>query len=531
MTGDGAPWWRSGVLYQIYPRSFADTDEDGVGDIQGIIDKLDYLQWLGIDGVWINPTMPSPNDDWGYDVADFCGVDPELGTIDDIDTLVEEARARDIAILFDLVPNHTSDRHEWFQESKSARTAARRDWYLWRDPKEDGSPPNNWVSVFGGSAWAMDVGTGQFYLHNFLPTQPDLNWWNDEIRDEFDDILRYWFDKGIAGFRIDVAHGIVKDEQLRDNLPSSDQDHPRVKLVGQQQNYNMNRPEVHQVLKRWRSVCDDYEEQRVLVGETLVLDLERWAAFYGSGNDELHLAFNFPFIFAPLAAGEMRNIVEVTEQLIPEQAWPVWTGSNHDTRRLATRWCNEDPDKIKCAMMTLLALRGTPFLYYGDEIGMPDTKMSPEEALDPVKFRTEDRLGRDPGRTPMHWSADPGAGFTSAETKPWLPFGDYRSCNVTEQRGDPHSILTFTRDLIALRRRTTELVEGAYRSLASPDGVWAWVRGNDTTVAVNLSDAPATVDLEGMVAIATRRERDGSRVDGRLALEPWEGVIVTSSHG
>jgi alpha-glucosidase len=526
-----APWWRSGVLYQIYPRSFADTNDDGVGDIPGIIHKLDYLQWLGVDGVWINPTMPSPNDDWGYDVADFRGVHPELGTLEDMDQLVTEARARDIAILLDLVPNHTSDRHEWFQDSRSSRTAAHRDWYVWRDPMEDGSPPNNWVSVFGGPAWKLDEPTGQFYLHNFLDTQPDLNWWNDDVRSEFDDILRFWFDRGIAGFRIDVAHGIVKDEQLRDNLPSTDDDHPRVRLLGQQQNYNMNRPEVHEVLKRWRSLSDGYEEQRVLVGETLVLDLERWAAFYGSGNDELHLAFNFPLIFAPLAVPEMRTIVETTEQLVPQQAWPVWTGSNHDTRRLATRWCNDDGDKVRCAMMMLLTLRGTPFLYYGDEIGMPDTDMRPEAALDPVKFRTDDRLGRDPGRTPMHWSDEQGAGFTTGAARPWLPLGDYASCNVAAQRDDPDSILNFTRDLIALRRKTPGLVEGSYRSMHSPDGVWAWARGHDAIVALNLSDERATLELQGRIAIATQRRRDGEDVAGALELMPWEGVVVNPYRG
>ena len=526
---DGGSWWRDGVLYQIYPRSFADSNGDGIGDLTGITSKLDYLQWLGIDGLWLSPTMPSPNLDWGYDVSDFCGVHPELGTMDDLDRLVREAADRDIRILLDLVPNHTSDLHEWFIDSKRSRTSAHRDWYIWRDPKPGGSPPNNWLSVFTGPAWTFDEGTDQYYLHNFLPQQPDLDWWNEDVRDAFDAILRFWYERGVAGFRIDVAHGIVKDRELRDNLPATPEDHPRVRLIGQQQNYNLNRPEVHDVLKRWRSVSDEYSPQKVLVGETLVLDLERWAAFYGSGTDELNLAFNFPFIFAPLDAGEMSEVVATTEQLLPVEAWPVWTGTNHDTRRFPTRWCNDDPARVRCAMMILLTLRGTPFLYNGDEIGMPDTHLSPDQVLDPVKIRTEDGLGRDPGRTPMHWSPEPGAGFTGPDTEPWLPFGDYGACNVSGQRNDPDSMLNFTRDLIALRRRLSELPRGSYKPLNCPEGVWAWRRGDDVTVAVNLTDLNQDIpDMDGNIAIGTDRARDGQTVTGSLVLAEWEGVIITN---
>ena len=531
MTSTGVPWWRDGVFYQIYPRSFADSNGDGIGDLQGVISKLGYLQWLGIDGVWLNPTTPSPNKDWGYDVSDFRGVDPDLGTLDDVEALVIEAGRRGIRILFDLVPNHTSDQHDWFVDSRSSRSARHRDWYVWRDPNEDGSPPNNWVSVFGGSAWELDEGTGQFYLHNFLESQPDLNWWNDDVRYEFDDILRFWFDKGIAGFRIDVAHGIVKDQELRDNLPAEEGDLPRIRLLGQRQTYNMNRPEVHDVLQRWRKLGDDYDPQRILVGETFVLDIARMASFYGSGEDELHLAFNFPFILAPFSPDVLRDIVSATEGALPPSAWPVWAASNHDVRRFPSRWCNNDDAQTRCALMLLLTMRGTPFLYYGDEIGMPDTEMDPDRVLDPVKWRTEDNLGRDPGRTPMHWSAATGAGFTTPEAEPWLPLGDYGSCNVADQEEDASSMLSFTRDLIALRRELGELRSGAYELVEAGTTVWAWRRGEGVLVAINLSDETATIEnAPGFVRIATTRARDGEEVKGPLTLGPWEGVLITPSH-
>jgi alpha-glucosidase len=252
-------WWRSAVIYQIYPRSFADTDGDGVGDLRGIVERLDHLAWLGVDAVWLNPCFPSPNADWGYDVGDYTAIDPELGDGDVLDALVAEAGARGIRVVLDLVPNHTSDRHPWFLDARSSRTARHRDWYVWADSGPDGSPPNNWLSVFGGPAWTFDEATGQWYLHNFLREQPDLNWWNEEVREAFDAILRHWFDRGIAGFRIDVAHAIVKDEALRDNLPVTEDDHPRARRLGQRQVYNMHRPEVHGVFRRWRALADGYD--------------------------------------------------------------------------------------------------------------------------------------------------------------------------------------------------------------------------------------------------------------------------------
>jgi alpha-glucosidase len=500
-------WWREGVLYQVYPRSFADSNGDGVGDLPGLIGRLDYLEWLGIDGVWLNPTMPSPNADWGYDVADYRDVHPELGTLADLDRLVAEAGKRGIRVLLDLVPNHTSDRHPWFLEARGSPSARRRDWYVWADPKPDGSPPNDWVSVFDGPAWTFDESTGQYYLHQFLAEQPDLNWWNDEVGSEFDDILRFWFARGIAGFRIDVAHAIVKDPLLRDS--------------GIQ-------PGVHDVHRRWRKLADGQEPARVLLGETHIRELEQMIAFYGTGEDELHLAFNFPFVYAGFEAEELSAVVAETERLLPEAAWPVWTGSNHDSGRFPTRWCNDDDDRIRLALVALLTLRGTPVLYYGDELGMAEVELLPEQLRDPVGLRRwPDDPGRDRTRTPMHWSAEAGAGFTDARAHPWLPLGDHRTRNVEAQRDDPNSFLSLCRELIGLRRRLPDLRAGAYQELESPPGAWAWRRGEGVTVALNLSDRDVVVkEIEGTVVASSPRGRGGELASGDVSLAPWHGVVV-----
>src|SRR5918999_875592 len=383
-------WWRDGVLYQIYPRSFADSNGDGIGDLRGILARLDHLEWLGVDGVWLNPTMPSPNDDWGYDVADYCAVHPDLGTLEDLEALVVEAGRRGIRVLLDLVPNHTSDRHAWFADALSGRDARYRDFYVWADPAPGGGPPNNWLSNFGGSAWQLHESTGQYYLNNFLPSQPDLNWWNDDVRDEFDEILRFWYDRGIAGWRIDVCHAIVKDRELRDDVAVTEDDHPQVQKLGLKRVFSMNRPEVHDVLRRWRELSDAQDPQRALIGETYVLDLDQLIPYYGNGDDELHLAFNFLFVHAELDAETLRTIVEGVEAKLPEISWPVYTGSNHDAGRPATRWAGDDDRRARVALMMLLTLRGTPFLYYGDEIGLREVPIDPEKALDPVARRTGD---------------------------------------------------------------------------------------------------------------------------------------------
>ncbi len=522
-------WWNDAVLYQIYPRSFADTNGDGIGDLRGITAHLDHLAWLGVDGVWISPTFPSPNADWGYDVSDYLGVHPDLGTLDDLDELVRAASARRIAILLDLVPNHTSIEHPWFVDARSSRDAKHRDWYVWADPAPDGGPPNNWMSTFSGSAWTLDEASGQYYLQNFLPEQADLNWWNDEVRAEFDRILEFWFARDIAGFRIDVAHMIVKDRELRDNPPAGPDDPLLDQVRGQRQVYNSNRPEVHDVHKRWRRNASSYPAPRLLIGETFVERVEEVIPYYGDG-DELGLAFDIPFLLAPFEAPVLADIAERMIDGLPPGCAPVWTGSNHDVSRLPTRWADGNPAAARCALVMLLTLPGAAVLYYGDELGMPDTPLTPEQRVDPVSKLFAPVHDRDAARTPMPWSGGPGAGFTTAAAEPWLPFGDVAACNVADQHVDPTSTLHLVRALIALRSGEEELRTGRYQRLALEGTVWAWRRGDSMVVACNLGDAPATVEAgRGHIVLATDRALDTTEVTGPLTLPAWTAVVMRSS--
>jgi alpha-glucosidase len=527
-SSPGLPWWRHAVVYQVYPRSFQDSNGDGVGDLDGLTSRLDHLSWLGLDAVWLTPITASPDDDFGYDVSDYEAVHPVLGDLAAADRLVAEAGRRGIRVVLDVVPNHTSDRHPWFQDARSSRAAAHRDWYVWAGPRSDGSPPNNWLSVFGGSAWEEDHSGGQAYLHQFLPSQPDLNWWEPAVADEFDRILRFWFDRGVAGFRIDTANRVVKDRLLRDNPPSSPEDHALERRLGQRPVWSSNRPEVHDVWRRWRAVCREYEPERLLVGETWFYDLAALADYYGDG-DELHLNFNFPFLHVPFEAAALRDVVERTEAALGPERWPAWAAGNHDVSRFPTRWCGGDERLVRLALVLLLTLRGTPFLYYGDELGMQDVEVPAERARDPLFRRFPGRRrGRDPERTPMPWRDAPGAGFTAPGVEPWLPVGDV-SRGVEAQRRDPASVLRLCRALLALRRGSADLLDGAYRSLETPDGVWAYRRGGGTTVALNFGPEPAAVPgLAGGVALSTEPGRQGATTGPELRLAPGEGVIVES---
>jgi alpha-glucosidase len=486
-------WWRDGVLYQIYPRSFADANGDGVGDLRGIIDRLDHLEWLGVDGVWLSPITLSPNADWGYDVSDYCDVDPAFGTLADLDALVAAAEERGIRVILDIVPNHTSVEHPWFVDARTSRTARHREWYVWADPGPGGSPPNNWTGGFTDSVWTLDPVTGQMYLHNFLPEQADLNWSNEEVRAEFERILRFWFDRGVAGFRVDVAQMLVKDDRLRDDPPATDGDDWYSRLIGVRQVYSRGRPEVHDVYRRWREIADSYDPPRVLVGETWVQEIAQMASYYGNGHDELDLAFNFPFLFSRPDPAALARIVDETEAALPPGAWPVWTLGNHDVSRFPTRWARGDRDRTRALLLMLLTLRGTPFLYYGDELGMTDV---------PVEL-PRDPMGRDPERSPMPWP------------------------DVDAQRADADSTLNLCRDLVALRRERTDLQGGDYRALSVAAGIWAWQRGAGTVVALNLGRDPATLDdVTGTIAICTDRERDGDAVTGSLTLPPNSAAVV-----
>jgi alpha-glucosidase len=505
-------WWRNAVVYQVYPRSYADSNADGIGDLPGVISRLDHLEWLGVDALWLSPTFPSPNADWGYDVADYLGVHPDLGTPADLERLIAEARRRHIRVLLDLVPNHTSDRHPWFADD------AKRDWYLWRDPKADGSPPNNWLAVFGGSMWTFVPERGQYYLHSFLPQQPDLDWWNEGVRAAFDDILRYWLERGVAGFRIDVAHALVKDPQLRDNPPARPDESPAWARVGQWPKHNFALPEAADVHRRWRRVADEYDSQPLLLGETYVLELDTLMQYVVP--DGLHLCMNLSFLHAPFDADSLAAVVADTERLLPEHATPVWHASSHDDPRFATRWCGGDERLTRCALVALLALRGTAILFQGDEIGL--------EAVDVPPGRERDPAGRDPCRTPMIWRDEDGAGFTAPGVEPWLPIGS-RDRSVAGQRDDPDSILALTRDLIAVRRHSG-LLAGAYEPLDAPPGVWAFLREGGALVAANLGDGAARIaDVEGAIVLCTDRARDGEVVSGGLELAPRQAVVASAA--
>jgi len=504
-------WWERAVVYQVYPRSYADSNADGIGDLRGLISKLDYLEWLGVDALCLSPTFPSPNRDWGYDVADYYDVYPELGSLADLEELIVEAGRRHLRVLLDLVPNHTSDQHPWFHDP------AKRGWYVWREPKPDGSPPNNWRAVFGGSAWTFDEESGQYYLHNFLPEQPDLDWWNDEVRAAFDEIMRFWFERGIDGFRIDVAHALVKDKLLRDNPRARPNEPPKWQQLGQWPKYNMGLPEAVDVHRRMRRVAREFEPERLLLGETYVLELEKLMQYLVP--DGLQLCMNLVFLHSPFVAEELAGTVARTEELSPEHGIPVWHGSSHDDPRFASRWCGGDEDAIRCALIGLLSLRGACVLYQGDEIGMEVAPVPPD--------RRRDVAGRDPCRTPMVWRDDEGAGFTEPGVEPWLPIGD-RSRNVETQRGDPKSILNLTHDLIQLRKHRL-ILSGAYEPVDEPEGVWAFRREGGALVALNLGDEDAALeDVHGAILIASDRARDEELVAGVLELGPLEAAIVAT---
>ncbi len=485
-------WWREGVFYQVYPRSFADANGDGVGDLAGLTGKLDYLQWLGVAAVWLNPINPSPNVDWGYDVSDYTGVHPELGTLEDVDRLVAEAGERDIRVLLDLVPNHTSDQHPWFQE--------RPDFYVWAE-----EVPNNWQRDL-----RRRVGLGaRRRARAVLPAQ-----------------LR----EGAAGPRLVEPGGprrVRADPRLL--APARDRGLPHRRRARAVQGsraarrrpkpsacHSMNRPETHEVYRDWRRLADSFEPPRVLLGEVYVLDIPAWAGYYGSGSDELNLAFNFALVHADLDADQMRAIVAETEAALPPDAWPCWIGSNHDVGRFTTRWCDGDEQLARCALLMLVTLRGTPSLYYGDELALPAGHVPPDRIRDVAV------PSRDPCRTPMPWTREGGW------NDPWLPLED-TSRNVEDQRADPDSTLHFTRDLIALRKQLADLRSGAYVELPSPTGSvgLAARRGHRRRDQPRRQTRRRSSGVEGSVALATRREREGERVDGTLRLEPAEGVIIT----
>jgi alpha-glucosidase len=563
-------WWQMGVIYQVYPRSFQDTDGDGVGDLRGITARLDYLVGLGVDAIWVSPFYPSPMADFGYDVADYTGVDPLFGTMEDFDALLAAAHAKGLRVILDFVPNHSSDRHPWFVESRSSRTSGlankKRDWYLWRDaamPGDDWKParervPNNWMSQFGGPAWTWDEGTQQFYLHSFLKEQPDLNWRNPEVRAAMYAAMRFWLDRGVDGFRMDVLWLLIKDEFFRDNFGG---------VI-----HNADQPETQEIVAEMRAVLEAYGDSfevlspakkqilrfakddnskvamspsgRVLIGE-IYLPLPELVRYYGTPHRASALAgdpgagpqlsganlpFNFHLIQTQWAADAIGEVIRRYEELLPVGAWPNYVLGNHDQSRLATRI---GAGQARAAAMLLLTLRGTPTMYYGDELGMTDVAIAPEQVRDPAA--RDGGKGRDPERSPMIWVGAANAGFTAPGVVPWLPLvSDWETANAAAQSGEKKSMLMLYRKLLALRRQHDTLRAGGIAEVMAEGAVLRFRRVGledgesvDFQVLLNLGAEVATVECaKGTVVLTTLLDGEGSRVEGTVTIEGGEGLLV-----
>jgi alpha-glucosidase len=520
-------WWKSAVIYQVYPRSFQDTDGDGVGDLRGIMRRLPYLVELGVDAIWISPIFRSPMADFGYDIADYTDIDPLFGTMQNFDELLAAAHNSGLKVLLDLVPNHTSDQHPWFLESRSSRHNAKRDWYLWRDPRVEGATPNNWRSEFGGSAWEFDRATQQYYYHAFLKQQPDLNWRNPQVRSAVYDVMRFWLRRGVDGFRVDVLWHLIKDDQFRDNPRNTNFVPGRPPHEELLPLYTTDRPEMSEVLAQMRSVVDEFND-RLLIGE-LYLPLERLVTYYGRDLRGAHLPFNFTLLSAPWHARTIAKLIDEYETALPPGGWPNWVLGNHDRPRIASR---VGRDQARVAAMLLLTLRGTPTIYYGDEIGMTQVAISPEQIRDPFEKRVPGiGVGRDGCRTPMQWTAGLYAGFSHAE--PWLPLADdFRQENVESQQGEASSIFNLHRRLIALRRRRNALAQGSYLPIVATGDALLFVRSDGSErllVALNMGNQPVRLSSKvaaGSLLLSSGADREGEKVRGVLDLRSNEGVVV-----
>ena len=536
LDAKGHPWWRHAVFYELYPRSFADSNNDGIGDLNGITAKLDYLKNLGVDAIWITPCFPSPQVDFGYDVSDYQNIDPMYGTLQDFDRLIAEAKKRDIRIVLDFVVNHTSDQHQWFQDSKSSRTSAHRDWYIWRNGKGSSQPPNNWLSGFGLSAWKFDPATGQYYYHYFYPEQPDLNWRNPAVEKAMHDVTRFWYKRGVAGFRLDAVDSLFEDPQLRDNPVIAGTD--SFGRPNMEEKYNQKLPEVHNVLRGLRKVAD--EQGAVLIGETYTSSIEELKHYYGDHSSELELPMDMMFATVDkLSAPEFRKQIAEVDSA---GGWPVFLVGNHDMARSYNRYGdgvhNDTIAKLMAALY--LTLRGTPILYYGEEIGMENNDpKSKEEVRDPIgKLGWPLEKGRDGERTPMQWTPGVNAGFS--ENRPWLPVpASANSHNVASELRDPASILNFYKQLLLLRHREPALLEGVYVPLNKNNpSVLSYLRrekGETVLVMLNMTRTAQTVAFNLLLPSLTPAKMTTLLTDptasiqldqAKIALEPFAVYIA-----
>lgn len=519
------PWWERGVVYQIYPRSFQDSDGDGIGDLAGIERRLDYIAALGVDAIWLSPIFPSPMKDFGYDVADYCGVESLFGDLAAFDRLCAAIHARGLKLILDFVPNHSSDQHPWFQDSRSSRDAPLRDWYIWRDAAPDGGPPNNWISDFGGSAWEWDAATGQYYLHAFLKEQPDLNWRNPGVRAAMMDVLRFWLDRGVDGFRIDVLWHIVKHAGFPDNPGNPAWTPDRTERDRVIQLYSTDQPEAHAIAAEFRALADSYGD-RVLIGE-IFLPNDRHARWFGTPErPQVHLPFNFQLIENAWDARSLHRLIADYEASLPQHGWPNWVIGSHDAPRMAARVGDA---QARVAAMLLLTIRGTPTFYQGDELAIGDVPIPPDRVRDPQDLRQPGLgIGRDRSRTPMPWDATPFAGFSTAE--PWLPLNpDWPTRNVSAQAADPASMLSLVRRLLALRRAHDALSVGEMILADATGDLLVYERRSGDQrllVALNLGNTSAVLPLPadaqlGAVLLSTHPAHAN---DGTLAAD--EGLVA-----
>ena len=512
-------WWQRAVVYEVYPRSFQDSDGDGIGDLNGILRRLDYLTALGVDALWITPIYPSPMADFGYDVANYCSIAPMFGTLSDFDRLLAEVHSRGLRMILDFVPNHTSIEHPWFVESRSSRNNPKHDWYLWRDE------PNNWLSNFGGPAWEYDAITSQYYLHSFLKEQPDLNWRKPEVRIAMFDNLRFWLECGVDGFRVDVMWLLIKDDLFRDNPPNPTYKPGDLESHKFLPEFNANRPEVIQVVEEMRAVIDEFHD-RVLIGE-IYLPIEQLVTYYGKDLKGAQLPFNFQLLQCPWDAGSLARAITQYQAALPPGAWPNWVLGNHDNSRIATR---VGEAQAPVAAMLLLTLPGTITIYYGEELGLADVFIPQDQIQDPAeKNQPGIGAGRDPERTPMPWDGSLHAGFTAG--RPWLPLNtDYRKRNVSAFEDDPFSLLHLYRRLIALRRNCPVLAGGGLLEVSAEGTLLRYQRVDKNSqwmVLLNLGDRPLQVAASpGTVVLSTVSGKEGTAVSNLVALDANEGLIL-----